>query len=87
MIPFFRDPRLSDEARNYILLVSQNFQPPKGLDLKAMRERSENINEKVNQKFIGTFQGTEEERQVKIDETTGIISISNQSILMKNSNI
>ena len=52
-----------------------------------MRERSERINAKVNEKLIGTFQGTAEERQVKIDATTGNMSISTDSILMKNSNV
>ncbi len=83
----FRDSRLGDEARNHILFVSQNFPAPKGFDLKATRERSENVSAKINEKLIGTFKGTEEERQVKIDETTGNISILTKSILMKNSNI
>lgn len=46
-----------------------------------MRERSENVHEKVNEKFIGQFKGTEEERQVKIDEITGNNLIINQIIL------
>lgn len=49
----------------------KNFQAPPGFDLQAMRARSENIHAKVNESFIGTFKGTEEERQVKLDETTG----------------
>jgi hypothetical protein len=36
-----------------------------------MRQRSENIHQKANEKFIGTFKGTEEERKVKVDENTG----------------
>jgi len=83
----FRDTRLGDEARNHVLFVFKNFEVPKGFDIKAMRERSENISAKINEKLIGTFQGTEEERKIKVDETTGNISISNKSILMKNSNI
>ena len=66
-----RDPRLGDEARSYAQLISQHFPPPKGFDLKAMRERSENVHAKINEKFIGQFKGTEEERKVKVDETTG----------------
>jgi hypothetical protein len=52
-----------------------------------MREQNENMHAKINEKLIGTFQGTEEERKIKIDEITGNISISNKSILMKNANI
>jgi acetyl esterase/lipase len=66
MVGSSRDPRLSEEARNFIMFVMKNFQAPSGFDLQAMRTRSEN-----NECFIGTFKGTEEERQVKIDETTG----------------
>ena len=66
-----RDPRLGEEARNYIMFVMKNFQVPPGLDLQVMRARSENIHAKVNESLIGTFNGTEEERQVKIHETTG----------------
>lgn len=51
--------------------VIQNFEVPKGFDLQAMRERSENIHAKGNEKLIGTFKGTEEERTLKIDDTTG----------------
>jgi hypothetical protein len=38
-----------------------------------MRQRSENVHAKGNEKFLGTFKGTEEERNIKIDETTGKI--------------
>jgi hypothetical protein len=31
----------------------------------------ENINAKVNEKLIGTFKGTEEERKIKVDGNTG----------------
>ncbi len=74
----FRDSRLGDEARNHILFVSQNFPAPKGFDLKAMRERSENVSAKINEKLIGTFQGTEEEKLIKMDENTGNLCISNK---------
>ncbi len=87
MISLLRDPRLSDEARDHILFVLENFRLPKDLDLKLMREQNENMHAKINEKLIGTFQGTEEERKIKVDETTGNIFISNQSVLMKNSNI
>jgi hypothetical protein len=43
-----------------------------------MRERSENVHEKINEKFISTFKGTQEERQIKIDENTGNIEILNR---------
>ena len=51
--------------------VIQNFGIPKGLELQAMRERSEGIHAKANEKLLQTFKGTEEERKVKIDDTTG----------------
>ncbi|CAF3725595.1 unnamed protein product [Adineta steineri] len=66
------DPRLGDEARNYSLFISQNFPVPKPFTLQAMRERSENVNRKANEKLIGTFNGIEEERQIKIDDDTEI---------------
>ncbi len=84
IISLFRDPRLGDESRNHILYVLQNFQLPKDLELKLMREQSENMHAKINEKLIGTFHGREQERKIKIDDTTGNISISNKSVLMKN---
>ncbi len=75
---FFRDSRLSDEARNHLQIVTQNFPPPKSFDLKAMRERSENVSAKINEKLIGTFKGTEEEKLIKVDENTGNLCISNK---------
>jgi len=66
------DPRLNDEARNFVLFVSQNFPAPKEFEVQVMRQRSENVHAKVNEKFLGTFKGTEEERKIKIDETTEI---------------
>jgi acetyl esterase len=66
------DPRLGDEAQNFIMFVVQNFPAPKGFELKTMRERSENIHMKINEKLSATFKGTEEERQIKVDETTEI---------------
>ncbi len=68
-----RDPRLGDEARNFILFVSQNFPVPKEFEAQVMRQRSENVHAKGNEKFLGTFKGKEEERNIKIDETTGKI--------------
>ncbi len=64
--------------------VVQNFPAPQGFELKAMRERSENIFMKVNEKLIGTFKGTEEERQIKVDENTGKIQILNRFSAIKN---
>lgn len=66
------DSRFGDEARNHSLFVSTNYPPPKGLSLKGMRQRSEDIHAKVNEKFIGQFKGTEEEKRLQIDETTEI---------------
>ncbi|CAF3664314.1 unnamed protein product [Rotaria sordida] len=66
------DPRLGDEARAYTSFISQNFPAPKNLTLQAMRERSENVHAKVNEKLIGTFKGIEEERKIKIDENIDI---------------
>jgi len=68
------DPRLGDEARDFIMFVVQNFPRPKGFELEPMRERSEGLHEKINVKLTGTFKGTEEERKIKIDETTEIPS-------------
>ena len=41
-----------------------------------MRQRSENIHGKINEKFLAAFKGTEEDRKVKIDENTGKVSFS-----------
>jgi hypothetical protein len=71
----FRDPRLGDESQNHILFVLENFRLPKDLDLKVMREQTESMHEKINEKLIGTFQGKEEERKIKVDKTTGDVSI------------
>ena len=38
-----------------------------------MRERTQAMHEKINEKFIGTFRGKIEERKVSIDRTTGRI--------------
>jgi len=66
------DPRLNDEARSFLTFVLQNFPPAKSFELQAMRQRSENLYQKANEKLIGTFKGTEEERKVKVDENTEI---------------
>jgi hypothetical protein len=60
------------------LFISQNFPVPKGLGLEAMRQRSEDVHAKINEKFLGTFKGTEEERKLKVDETTGKIQFLNK---------
>ena len=65
------DTRFNDEARNHFAFISANFPAPKGLNLSAMRQRSEDVHAKVNEKLIGQFQGVKEERQIRIDETTG----------------
>lgn len=49
-----------------------------------MRERSENVHAKINEKHLGTFKGTEEERNIKIDETTGRSQELNNRIMFKN---
>lgn len=49
-----------------------------------MRERSENVHEKINGKFLGTFKGKEEERKLKVDENTGNIKFK-ISIRIENS--
>lgn len=41
-----------------------------------MRERSETVHAKINEKLIGTFKGTQEERNIKVDENTGMNRIS-----------
>jgi hypothetical protein len=46
----FRDPRLNDEARAYSLFIYENFPAPKNFTLEAMRERSESVHVKVNEK-------------------------------------
>jgi hypothetical protein len=68
---------LNDEARTYTLFISQNFPAPKNFTLQAMRERSENVHVKINEKLIGTFKGTEEVRKVKVDENTGKLVVLN----------
>jgi hypothetical protein len=62
---------LNDEARAYTLFMSQNFPMSKEFSLQTMREGSENISLKANEKLIGTFKGIEEERKIKVDENTG----------------
>lgn len=79
----FRDPRLSDEARNFNLFISQNFPLPKELEVEVMRQRCENIHAKANEKLFGTFKGTEEERKIKVDENTGKISFRNKLKLIR----
>ena len=68
-----RDSRLSDEARTYIMHIAEHFPPPKSFSLALMRERSENIHVKINEQLLGTFQGTQEERTVKVNDGTGRI--------------
>ena len=75
---------MNDEARMYALFISENFPAPKNLTLQAMRERSENVHVKINEKLIGTFKGTEEERKVKVDENTGKLDILNELIEIEN---
>jgi hypothetical protein len=87
MIYSFRDPRLGDEARRCVQFIFENFPQVKTFDAKPMRQRNENMHAKINENLIGTFQGTEEERKIKVDDNTGNISISNKLILTKNSNI
>ncbi len=66
------------------MFVVQNFPAPKGFELKTMRERSENIHMKINEKLSATFKGTEEERQIKVDETTGKIQNLDRFLTIKN---
>ncbi|CAF1140665.1 unnamed protein product [Rotaria magnacalcarata] len=67
-----KDPRLCDEALAYAQFITENFPAPKNLTLEVMRQRSENVHAKINEKLIGTFKGTEEERKIKVDEDTEI---------------
>lgn len=54
--------------------ISQSFPMPKELDVEVMRQRCEDIHSTANGKLLGTFQGTEEERNIKVDEDAGKIS-------------
>ena len=51
--------------------IAEHFPPPKSFSLESMRERSENIHLKINEQLLGTFQGTQEERTVKVNDGTG----------------
>ena len=62
---------MNDEARAFALFVKHNFPASKDFSLQTMRERSENIHRKANEKLIGTFKGKEEERTLTVDENTG----------------
>ncbi len=53
------------------MLLLQNFPPTKNLKLQVMRQQSEDLHQKANEKLIGTFKGIEEERKVKVDDNTG----------------
>jgi hypothetical protein len=54
--------------------MAEHFPMVKAFTLEAMRARSENTHAKINENLIGTFQGIEEERTVKVDDETGRIS-------------
>ena len=67
----YRDSRLGEEARAHVSFIVQNFPTPKAFSVEAMRARSVDVHAKINEKLIGTFKGTEEERLVKISDDTG----------------
>ena len=72
---------MNDESRAYVKFILQNWAPPKDFNLQLMRERSEHVHAKVNEKLIGKFTGKEEERKIEIDENTGRIRSFNDNVL------
>ncbi len=72
MIYFYtRDPRLNSESQAYTDFLRFKYPPPTGITPKAMRERSEGLHEKINEKLIGSFKGNLEEKFVRLNNQTG----------------
>lgn len=78
---YSRDSRFNAESNAYTQFLRTGFPPPTDVTIEAMRERSEAMHEKINEKFIGTFRGKIEQRKVPIDQQTG--SIFQDEILVK----
>jgi len=72
----FRDPRFTDESLNFNIFLKNIFPLPVSDTIEAIRNRSETMHIKVNEKLTGTFDGIEEERKVSITNA-GTIQISN----------
>ena len=70
---YSRDPRLNAESQAYTQFLRTGFPPPTDVTIKAIRERTEALNEAINKKLIGTFKGKIEEKTVKISGNTGRI--------------
>jgi len=70
---YSRDPRLNSESQAYTQFLRTGYPPPTDVTVKAMRERSESLHEKINEKLIGIFKGKLEEKIVQISDKTGRI--------------
>ncbi len=68
-----RDSRFNSESEAYTQFLRTGFPPPTDVTIKAMRERAEALQKKINEKLIGSFKGKEEEKNVRIDGNTGTI--------------
>jgi hypothetical protein len=53
--------------------MAENYKPLPNPEISVVRARSEGAHQALNQKLIGTFKGTEQERHVKLDDQTGNI--------------
>jgi hypothetical protein len=68
---YSRDSRLNSESQAYTQFLRFGYPPPTNVTVKAMRERSEGLHEKINEKLIGIFKGKLEENIVRISNQTG----------------
>ncbi len=63
---FNRDPRFSNETLVFVQILAKNATPEsKTFEVEPMRQQIEELHEKGNAKFIGTFKGNLEEQIVK----------------------
>lgn len=66
----YRDVRFSKESNAYSKFLRFDFPPPNDFTIDSVRQRSELLHEKINEKLIGTFKGHQEERQILLTDTT-----------------
>ncbi|CAF4872131.1 unnamed protein product [Rotaria sp. Silwood1] len=68
----YKDSRFNNESIAYTQFLRTGFPPPFDITIKGMRDRTEALHKKINEKLIGTFKGIEEEKNIKINNNTEI---------------
>lgn len=63
---------MSDESIAYLEFLQTGVPPRTSMSFQALRNHTDLIYAKANEKLIGSFKGVEHERIVKVDDQTNI---------------